>query len=131
MSQPPRHLPPRPPRRRSFLDSPLLAVGIVLVAAAFAGILFLPGLLGSIATGPSPTPGATATPAPTPTPTTALPTFARPTPSPNPTFMSYVVHTGDSLNSIARQFGTTARSIAWWNRGTYPSLDPESEKYDP
>lgn len=131
MTHPPRHLPPRPPRRRSFLDSPVLAVGIVAIAALFAAVLFLPGLLGSIGATPTPTPGATATPAPTPTPTSALPSFVRPTPSPNPTFTSYVVHTGDTLNSIAKQFGTTARSIAWWNRGTYPSLDPESATYDP
>ena len=26
---------------------------------------------------------------------------------------------------------TTARSISWWNRGAYPSLDPESSRYDP
>ena len=38
---------------------------------------------------------------------------------------------GDTLTSIARAFGTTGRSIAWWNRGTYPSLDPESPGYDP
>ena len=109
----------------------MLAVGIVGIAAVFAVILFLPGILGSVAAGPSATPGATSTPAPTPTPTAALPSFVRPTPSPNPTFMTYVVRTGDTLNSIVRQFGTTARSIAWWNRGTYPSLDPESDKYDP
>jgi peptidoglycan/xylan/chitin deacetylase (PgdA/CDA1 family) len=65
------------------------------------------------------------------TPTAPLPSFVRPTPSPNPTFTTYVVRTGDSLNSIAKQFGTTAPSVAWWNRGTYPSLDPESNAYDP
>ena len=59
------------------------------------------------------------------------PTFVRPTPSPQPTFLTYVVQPGDSLNSIAREYRTTARSIAWWNRAAYPSLDPESEAYDP
>jgi len=55
----------------------------------------------------------------------------RPTPSPAPTFMTYVVRAGDTLTSIAREFRTSARSIAWWNRGAHPSLDPESEAYDP
>ena len=34
---------------------------------------------------------------------------------------------GRSLTSIARLFGTTARSIAYWNRDRYPSLDPDSD----
>ena len=33
--------------------------------------------------------------------------------------------------AIAHEFGTTARSIAYWNRSTYPSLDPDSPTYDP
>ena len=48
-----------------------------------------------------------------------------------PTFMAYVVKRGDSLNTIAHRFGTKARSIAFWNRTTYPSLDPESPDYAP
>jgi peptidoglycan/xylan/chitin deacetylase (PgdA/CDA1 family) len=48
-----------------------------------------------------------------------------------PTFRTYLVVRGDNLTSIARTFDTTARSIAYWNRGTYPSLDPESEGYSP
>ena len=48
-----------------------------------------------------------------------------------PTFMVYVVKRGDSLNKIAHRFGTKARSIAFWNRATYPSLDPESSRYSP
>lgn len=48
-----------------------------------------------------------------------------------PTFMSYVVKAGDSLNTIAHRFGTKARSIAFWNRAVYPSLDPESSRYAP
>ena len=48
-----------------------------------------------------------------------------------PTFMAYVVKRGDSLNTIAHRFGTKARSIAFWNRATYPSLDPESSRYSP
>jgi peptidoglycan/xylan/chitin deacetylase (PgdA/CDA1 family) len=59
------------------------------------------------------------------------PSFVRPTPTPAPTPLTYVVRTGDSLISIARQFQTTARSISFWNRDRYPSLDPESESYRP
>jgi spore germination protein YaaH len=50
---------------------------------------------------------------------------------PSPTFLVYEVRAGDTLHSIARQFGTTARSIAYWNRTTYPSLDPDSPTYEP
>jgi hypothetical protein len=61
----------------------------------------------------------------------APPSFIRPTPNPSPTFVVYEVRAGDTLTSIARQFGTTARSIAYWNRGRYPSLDPDSSTYEP
>ncbi len=49
--------------------------------------------------GASPTPGATPTPAPSPTP------------EPSP-FEEYTVQQGDSLSSIAQQFGTTADELA-------------------
>jgi peptidoglycan/xylan/chitin deacetylase (PgdA/CDA1 family) len=45
--------------------------------------------------------------------------------------VAYAVVAGDNLNSIARKFATTARSIAFWNRATYPSLDPYSSGYRP
>lgn len=61
----------------------------------------------------------------------APPSFVRPTPNPSPTFLAYEVRQGDTLTSIAREFGTTARSIAYWNRDTYPSLDPDSASYEP
>jgi spore germination protein YaaH len=48
-----------------------------------------------------------------------------------PTFLVYTVRPGDTLTSIARLFGTTARSIAFWNLATYPSLDPDSPEYAP
>ena len=118
---------------------PAIAGALAIVALTMIGaILLVPGLL----------PGAPETPAPvascavscTPSPpagtgpgaTASAPaSFIRPTPMPEPTFVSYVVRPGDSLGSIARTFATTARSLAWWNRGTYPSLDPESGAYDP
>jgi len=62
---------------------------------------------------------------------TGSPSFVRPTPRPSPTFLVYEVRAGDTLTSIARQFGTTARSIAYWNRARYPSLDPDSPTYQP
>ena len=74
---------------------------------------------------------ATATPRPTPAGPTPTPSFVRPTPTPQPTFLVYTVASGDSLDRIAKRFGTSGRSIAYWNRATYPSLDPESSKYAP
>ena len=71
------------------------------------------------------------TPSPRPTGPTPRPSFVPPTPTPEPTFLVYTVARGDSLNAIAHRFGTTARSIAFWNRSTYPSLDPESAGYKP
>jgi LysM domain len=74
---------------------------------------------------------ATSSVAPVPTGPTPSPSFGRPTPTPMPTFLVYTVARGDSLNTIAHRFGTTARSIAFWNRATHPSLDPESAGYRP
>jgi hypothetical protein len=62
---------------------------------------------------------------------TASPSFVRPTPTPLPTFLVYSVVRGDNLGTIAKRFGTTARSIAFWNRATYPTLDPEGTDYRP
>jgi len=117
--------------RRSFLESPLLAAGLVLVVLALAAALVVPGLLGPSGSAAPPGSPGPATPPSTAAASPGAPTFVRPTPSPNPTFMTYIVSAGDSLNSIATAFHTTARSIAWWNRGAYPSLDPESEGYQP
>jgi hypothetical protein len=122
---PPERRPPR--RKRSTLDSPLLSAAIVVVVLGLvAAVFFVPGML-------PPGPAASARPslAPTVAGPTITSTFARPTPSPAPTFLSYTVQAGDTLNSIARQFDTTGRSIAWWNRGTYPRLDPLGPGYDP
>ena len=74
---------------------------------------------------------ATATPIPTPAGPTPTPSFVRPTPKPQPTFFVYTVVSGDSLGSIAKRYGTSPRSVAYWNRATYPSLDPDSATYKP
>ena len=68
---------------------------------------------------------------PGPSGPTPRPSFVAPTATPMPSFHTYVVVRGDSLISIADRFGTTARSIAYWNRAAHPSLDPESEAYSP
>ena len=73
----------------------------------------------------------TATPTPTPAGPTPTPSFVRPTPTPQPTLMSYIVKSGDSLEKIAKRFHTSARSISFWSRAMYPSLDPESGNYRP
>jgi hypothetical protein len=122
---------PRPRRRTTALDSPWLAGLLVVVVLGLVGTLFVgPALFGA--------PAATTTaalpserPAATAAGPSVAPTFVRPTPSPGPTFLTYRVRTRDTLNSIAKKYHTTGRSIAWWNRGAYPSLDPESPSYDP
>lgn len=86
------------------------------------------------ATRATPSPGvvrATPTPVATPAGPTPTPSFVRPTPTPQPTFFVHTVIAGDSLGKIAKRYGTTARSIAYWNRVTYATLDPDSEGYDP
>ena len=111
-----------------------IALGLAAILAALVlAIVALSGgwRLPDVGVGPSasPTPAATL---PTPSPTASpAPSFVRPTPTPQPTFLVYVVASGDSLTSIARAHATTARSIAFWNRDAYPSLDPESEGYSP
>ncbi len=84
----------------------------------------------------SPQGGTTSTdvvPLPTATPVgpTPSPSFVRPTHTPQPTFLAYLVVAGDSLTTIARRFGTSGRSIAYWNRAIYPSLDPDAAAYEP
>ena len=117
------------PSRSPAAPAVALAIALALVGACVpppAG-----RATGSPATnsGPPATPTTTASPVSTgPTPT---PSFVRPTPTPLPTFLVYVVRPGDTLTSIARAHGTTARSIAFWNRTSHPSLDPDSPDYDP
>jgi hypothetical protein len=54
-----------------------------------------------------------------------------PTPTPLPTFLVYVVRPSDSLLSIAKRLHTTGRSLAYWNRAAYKSLDPDAPGYAP
>jgi peptidoglycan/xylan/chitin deacetylase (PgdA/CDA1 family) len=114
---------PRPASRPVAPLAPLaLALGVVVLSGAC-----LPSALGPTPTPiPSPTPVVTRPPAPTPAPTPA-----GPTPTPAPTFTSHTVARGETLTSIARRYKTTARSIAFWNRAAYPSLDPTSPRYAP
>jgi nucleoid-associated protein YgaU len=97
-------------------------VGVAHGSPAVSG-----GSAGTTATSIDPTPAPTAVPSGP----SAPPSFVRPTPTPLPTFLSYVVKAGDTLDSIALAHGTTARSIAFWNRSGYPSLDPDSAAYAP
>ncbi len=132
---------------RSPWASPALAGALALVVLALLGAIAIgPGLVPSESASPfasstttcNPANGASASCAPAATgiaPTspaeTPGPSFTYPTPTPAPTFTSHVVQGGETLTSIARAFSTSPRSIAWWNRESYPSLDPESEGYDP
>lgn len=111
--------------------SPALPPGLVVasflfvIATAGCGLGDLPTRqppsLAPVTPGPSPSPTAVASPTPTPSPT----------PQPSPTPLVYTVRPGDSLLSIAKRYNTSGRSIAYWNRATYPSLDPDSSKYNP
>ena len=112
-------------------------MGEMRIARGWMGVPLIAVMLGAcvpeptnrIQPGGSPSP--TATPEPTPAGPTPTPSFVRPTPTPQPTFLSYTVVSRDSLGKIAKRFKTSARSIAYWNRATYPSLDPESGSYRP
>jgi hypothetical protein len=110
----------------------------LIAACAILAAVFLVGCLPSGTRGDGPASSSPGSPASTavipssaPSGPTPHPSFVPPTPTPEPTFLAYAVKKGDSLNTIAHRFGTTARSIAFWNRSTYPSLDPESGGYRP
>jgi hypothetical protein len=76
----------------------------------------------------SPLAGGPPTTVPEPTP---RPTIRLPTPTPEPAFATILVRPGDTLTSLALRFTTDPRSIAYWNRARYPSLDPDSPTYAP
>ena len=110
----------------------LATLGMALIV--LVGACIPPGAAIPSRTPASP-PGATAASAapasPSPSGPSASPSFIYPTPTPLPTFLVYTVRPGDTLTSIARDQGTTPRSIAFWNRQRYPSLDPDSPQYSP
>lgn len=115
------------PHRRPAAPAIAFAITLALVGAC------VPPPFGRATGNPAASSGPPPTPTPTPAPTgpTPSPSFVRPTPTPLPTFLVYVVRPGDTLESIAKAHGTTVRSIAFWNRTTHPSLDPDSPDYDP
>src|SRR3990170_1747376 len=147
MDRPDQHPVPRwGETHRSPWASPAMAGALALVVVVLIGAIVIePGLVPSGSASPSASLDATCNPADTTTASCAPaatgtapqpsvtpgPSFVYPTPTPGQTLTSYVVKAGESLTSIARAFATSPRRIAWWNRGTYPSLDPESEGYDP
>lgn len=99
------------------------ALSLAVAAASLGGCL-------QMAVRPTPLPAPTPTPSPTASPT-APPTPGPPTPTPLATFAAYTVARGDTLTSIGRAFRTSPRSIAYWNRDRYRTLDPESAAYAP
>ena len=105
-----------------------VAAAFVLAAVAAACLPSGTRSQGSGATGSGASSPAFPTGSAGPTPRRS---FVPPTPTPAPTFLVHVVAKGESLNTIAHKYGTSARSIAFWNRATYPSLDPESAAYRP
>lgn len=105
-------------------------IGVLVIAALLVACVPDPPGRGSPSTGAV---VATLSPTPIPTPAgpTPVPSYVRPTPAPQPSFFVYTVVSGDSLEKIAKHFGTTGKSIAYWNRTAYPSLDPDSGTYRP
>ncbi len=112
----------RPASNPVLLLTASLAIAVVSVACGLGDIPTRPPRSATPET-PGPTPSPTPIPLPTATPS--------PTPKPEPTPLVYKVKAGDSLLSIAKKFKTSARSIAFWNRAKYKSLDPDSTTYDP
>lgn len=114
--------------------APTAGFAVLAITLAFV-VACVPTPVGRSSAGPTtgttPPLVATATPSAGPSGPTPPPSFIRPTPTPLPTFLSYVVKSGDTLTSIALAHGTTARSLAFWNRTRYPSLDPDAPTFDP
>jgi LysM domain len=109
----------------------LLAVALSVACLTVGGCTPRPASLASPAAATDAADVVTPTPDARPTGPTPIPSFIRPTPLPDPTFLAYIVESGDTLTSIAQTFGTTPRSIAFWSRTEHPSLDPLSTGYRP
>ena len=133
-SEPP-DLPPHRPFYATGRLAALLAFVLVVVLGAAAvvqgGVIGRAPDLGLFAPGPDPSGSPPPSAVVASFGPSASPSFVRPTPTPLPSFIAYVVKRGDNLTSIARHFSTTPRSIAYWNRAAYPSLDPDSPSYRP
>ena len=126
-------------RARRARSAPLLAAGAGVIALGIGGVAVATGVIdgrlipGAAVVDPSvsltvartatpspvatpterPSPTSTPTPSPTPAPTptpTPAPTLA-PTPAPPPPQETYVVQEGDTLGTIAAQFGTTVGAL--------------------
>ncbi len=116
---------------------------MLVLAACAPGPLASPTapLATSSPTASAPIPGRSVDPSATWAPSAAPSGSAGPPGAPTPapsasdsqglTTVTHVVAAGDTLSSIARRYATTAWSIAFWNRATYPSLDASSPAYDP
>ena len=116
-------------RTRDLATSCLILTCLVVALVVISGCVPDP----ANRTNPSSAAAVAATPTlePTPAGPTPTPSFVRPTPTPQPTFFVYTVVKGDSRVRIAKHHGTDGRSIAYWNRLAYPSLDPDSGQYKP
>lgn len=130
-----RHWEPQARRRTPLWASAGLAalLAVVLVALVLVAVV-LPNLDKLEGSGTTVSPSAsvaasaaTASPSPTPRPSRS----PRPSRTPVPSVVEVEVKPGDSLTSIAAEYETKARSIAFWNRDRYPTLDPQSPDYEP
>jgi len=107
----------------------LICGAAIAILLAGCGLGDLPARSADTSGASSSAPLASVAPSPSPSGTPG-PTGA-PTPTPQPTAFVYVVKAGDSLVNLGHRFKTTGRSIAYWNRKTYPSLDPDKPTYNP
>lgn len=106
-----------------------VAGSAVVILVAGCGLGDLPARSAVSSEGPSSAPSTS--PVPTASPSRSPGPTAAPTPSPLPSAFVYVVKTNDSLVNLGHRFKTTGRSIAYWNRKAYPSLDPDKPTYNP
>ena len=117
------------PRRTERALTRLVAGSAVAILLAGCGLGDLPARSVDGSQGPVVSVAASVAPSVVPS-SSPGPTLA-PTPTPAPTPLVYVVKPGDSLVTLGHRFKTTGRSIAYWNRKAYPSLDPDKSTYNP
>lgn len=123
-------LPPAPSARRLAGPVTVVVVALALGALLLARGPLAPGSSGAGDDGPSlsaapsggtmPSPSAGSTPASTARPTARPSATPRPTATPRP--RTYKVQPGDTLTSIAAQYGTTVKELAALNGIQNPSL---------